>query len=99
MSDVFYLKGKLQKKRKAPRHKPRQYPQSKPDEPRVSDHALVRYLDRVLGLPVQDWKASLLTEKAQAAIGAGSCGYTEDGVRYVIENSVIVTVIPVKDEA
>jgi hypothetical protein len=64
----------------------------------VSDHALVRFLERAGGLDVESLRASLGASlsragKAAKAIGAGEFAVKADGLVYVIERGVVVTVL------
>jgi hypothetical protein len=66
--------------------------------PRVSDHALVRFLERGGGLQVEAVRAALAASLARAALAAELIGSTRyviiaDGLRYVVENGVLVTVL------
>jgi hypothetical protein len=64
----------------------------------VSDHALVRFLERAGGLDVEGLRASLGASLSRAgaaakAIGAGEFAVKADGLVYVIERGVVVTVL------
>lgn len=64
---------------------------------RVSDHAIVRYLERVQGLDLSD----LRREIEEIAAPAARCGATcvvRDGFRYVLTDGVVVTVAPKKSD-
>lgn len=65
---------------------------------RVSDHALIRFLDRVAGLDVEGLRATLvlsLDRAHRAAERAGAADYTvkADGLVYVVRDGVLVTVL------
>jgi hypothetical protein len=62
-------------------------------EPRVSDHALLRYMERVMGLPVEDIRNSILTPAVSAAIQAGASGVQLGGVKFVVKGCTIVTAL------
>jgi hypothetical protein len=64
---------------------------------RVTDHALVRFLERAGGLDVEGLRAALsrsLTRSAEAAarIGASEYVITADGCSYIVKNNAVVTV-------
>jgi len=65
---------------------------------RVSDHALVRFIDRGFGCDVEQLRAvlaELLARGAGAAaqIGGGSYAVKIDGLSFVIKDGVVVTVL------
>lgn len=64
----------------------------------VTDHALVRFLERAGGLDIEALRTSLGASLARAgraakAIGAGEFAVKADGLVYVIERGVVVTVL------
>lgn len=67
---------------------------SRPSVPEaaVSDHAVLRYLERVLDLDVDAVRGLILSE-TKRAIAAGASAVVRDGVRYVILNRTVVTVL------
>ncbi len=72
---------------------------------RVSDHALLRFLQRAGGLDVDGCRANLEGSLKRAAFAAESIGAIEyaiiaDGMRYVVRDGIVVTVVfdgPVDD--
>jgi hypothetical protein len=65
---------------------------------RVSDHALLRILQRAGGLDVETLRAAVEASLKRATIAAGAIGQadyvvTADGLRYVVAGGVLVTVI------
>ncbi len=58
----------------------------------VSDHALVRYMERVFDLPVEHYR-TLLAEEVRDAARAGVASLTRDGISYVFRRGVLVTVV------
>jgi hypothetical protein len=64
---------------------------------RVTDHALVRFVERVGGLDVEALRCALAASlaRASAAASIGQRRYTvlADGVAYVVVDGVLVTVI------
>lgn len=63
-------------------------------EPRVSDHAIVRYLERKHGFDFDAIRAEILTPDRAAAIRAGATSIRHDGVKFVVKDGVIVTTLP-----
>lgn len=66
---------------------------------RVSDHALLRFLERAGGFDVAAMRAaielSLLRAKNHAAaIGRSNYEVRADGLRYTVRSNVVVTVLP-----
>jgi hypothetical protein len=60
--------------------------------PVVTDHALVRYLERKLGLDLDVLRAEILTDELVKRVNVmgGSCTYK----KFVVRDNVIVTVLP-----
>jgi predicted nucleic acid-binding Zn-ribbon protein len=59
----------------------------------ISDHALVRYMERTLFLDTEDFKKKILSKEIQELINAGASRITVDGVTFVIRDKNIVTVV------
>jgi hypothetical protein len=63
-------------------------------EVKVSDHALLRYIERVMGADLDKFRADILTEQNRKAIEfAGDCTIKSGGVEFVVKNRTVVTVI------
>lgn len=62
-------------------------------EPRLSDHALLRFLERVLKIDVKELRTRILTPTIIDAIKAGASAVTVEGVKFVVEDNVIVTTL------
>ncbi len=62
-------------------------------EPSVSDHALIRYLERGLNYDVEDLRQHILRPEVRAAIQAGVRDIPFENVVLRVENSMIVTVL------
>lgn len=60
----------------------------------VSDHALLRYLQRVLGIDVELVRASI-TRDVEGAVELGATSVAVDGIRYQIDpdHRIVTTVI------
>lgn len=67
--------------------------ESEPTEPRISDHALLRYLERKYNLNIEKIKSEILTENVITAINSGACSVQKDGLQFKIANKIITTVI------
>jgi hypothetical protein len=61
--------------------------------PRVSDHAVLRYIERVMGVDVEQIRRGLLTPLVRQAMIAGAKQVTIEGVTFVIDNQTLVTVV------
>jgi GH35 family endo-1,4-beta-xylanase len=68
-------------------------------EPEVSDHALVRYMERILGLDIKEFKGRLLDEETKKAIQFAKSGkLKKDGHTLVFQDGVVVTITSDEDE-
>lgn len=61
--------------------------------PRISDHALLRYIERVLQINIEKVRQQVLTDSVIAAIRAGATGVTVNGVKFVVNGVTIVTTL------
>ena len=67
--------------------------QSATDEPIVSEHAVLRWLERVEGMDINAIRARILDAKTVSAIQFAKSGKVKkDGYTLIFKNSVIVTV-------
>lgn len=66
---------------------------TKPVTPPVSDHAVLRYMQRVLGFDVEGLRVQIWTTCAPAVQMGATC-LRADGVRYEFVNGRITTVVP-----
>lgn len=64
-------------------------------EPIVSEHALIRYLERVKGINMEAIKKEMLTERVVLAINqVGNCKISNgNGLKYVVKDHTIVSVV------
>lgn len=69
-------------------------PQPGTVECRVSDHALVRWLERRHGIDVDRLKAMILTDGLRTAIRAKQGHWSDGRVVYAISDCTVVTVLP-----
>lgn len=61
----------------------------------VTDHATLRYLERVKGIDVEAARREL-GQKVDAALEAGAAATISDGIRYVLVEDRLVSCTPVK---
>ena len=62
-------------------------------EPRLTDHALLRYLERVEGIDIPAIRSGIMTDKVIAAIKAGASSITVSGAKFKIVDNNLVTII------
>lgn len=64
-------------------------------EPEVSAHAIVRYLERVKGFPIDEVKKEILTDNVKKTINTIHSGKVplENKVMLIVKNKIIVTII------
>ena len=70
--------------------KRRRLPQA---EPTVSDHALIRYLERVYSLDIDAIRRKILSDITIDAINAGASAVTTGGVKFLVRDKCIVTAL------
>lgn len=59
--------------------------------PTISDHALLRYIERIHGVDVEAMKAALLTDTVVLAIKSGATAVNSPAGTMVIKGSTVVT--------
>ncbi len=59
----------------------------------VSDHALLRYLEKRFDLDLPALKAEILTPDRIGAIKAGAHKISVDGLKYIVKDNTVVTVM------
>ena len=62
-------------------------------EPKVSEHAMLRYISRVHGIDLKELESHILTEGLKNAMKLGASTYKVDGYRYSIKNNVVTTIM------
>lgn len=62
-------------------------------EPRISDHALLRYIQRIHKIDVDALRQSIMTPAIVAGIKAGASTISVAGASFKVANNVIVTVL------
>jgi hypothetical protein len=60
----------------------------------VSDHAVLRYMERAMGLDIETLRLEI-GHKVDAAARAGACGLTVDAVNFRIVDGVVTTVLEI----
>lgn len=65
----------------------------------VSDHAVLRYLQRVLHIDVEAHRDEIARIVALAEDYEGATAVTKDGYRYCLRNKTVTTVIPIHQPA
>lgn len=60
----------------------------------VTEHALLRYIERIYGLNLEELKNEILTDESKAMIkfANGNGKFTLNGVKLIVKNSTVVTV-------
>ena len=64
-------------------------------KPRVTDHAVLRYIERVGGFDVDAVRRHIANVCAQA-VAAGATTLKHDGVRFTFSSDAVTTVMPDK---
>ena len=59
--------------------------------PRVSDHAVIRYLERKYGFGFEDVRSEILTPKIIDAINSGANGFKVNGAKFIVKDKTVVT--------
>lgn len=59
--------------------------------PNVTDHAVVRYMERVMGVDVEAVR-DLIASEVETAVALGACGLKKDGFTFRLEGENVVTV-------
>jgi hypothetical protein len=61
----------------------------------VTDHAVLRHLERVHGIDVESVRLEL-GYKVDAAVEAGAAATISDGIKYVLVEDRLISCVPVK---
>ena len=65
----------------------------------VSEHALLRYIERVIGIDLKDIEDNILNEADKENIKSlGNCKYPKDGFKLIVKNNVVTTIVTKGDE-
>ena len=65
--------------------------------PWVTDHAVLRYLERVLGINVEEHRQAI-EDKTSQAVNLGACAVVSDGFRYLLLDENVTSVVPAKSD-
>jgi hypothetical protein len=65
-------------------------------EPRLSDHALLRYLERVKGVDVEGARREIMTPGIIAAVKAMATSVLVNGAKFLVREGTIVTIMEVE---
>lgn len=63
---------------------------------RVTDHAVIRYLERVQGIDVEAIRREISEVVAVAEAHPGASGVVLNGMRYKIRNGAVTTIMPAR---
>lgn len=60
----------------------------------VSEHSLLRYIERVLGIDLKEIEYKILSDEDKQIVSAlGNCTYPKDGFKLKIKDGTVVTII------
>lgn len=59
----------------------------------ITDHALIRFLERKKGIDIKKIKEEILTPKVIQALLTGAQSYKENGFEYIFKQGKIITII------
>jgi len=62
-------------------------------KPAVTDHAVVRYLERLYGFDFENIRNEILSDKMLGAMNFGASGLKVDGGRFVLDGKKVITFI------
>lgn len=65
--------------------------------PHITDHAMLRYLERVVGIEVDRHRHDV-ERLVGGAVTLGACGLISGGFRYAISEFRVTTVVPASSE-
>ena len=67
-----------------------------PVEPTISEHALLRYCERVMGINMDEVKQKILNDRVKTFITqlGGSGQFPAGGFHVVMKNNVVTTILP-----
>ncbi|MBY6091054.1 hypothetical protein [Maritimibacter alkaliphilus] len=68
-----------------------------PLRPHVTDHALVRYMERVMELDLGPIRAEI-SKLVEPAIGLSATALRHEGYRYILVEERVVTIMPCSSE-
>jgi len=60
----------------------------------VSEHSLLRYIERVLGIDLKEIENKILSDEDKKTVSAlGNCTYPKDGFKLKIKDGTVVTIL------
>ncbi len=65
-------------------------------EIQVTEHALLRYVERVLNVDINQLKSNILTDNNRAIIdfaGSGTCRIKSNGIEFVVKDRQVISVV------
>jgi hypothetical protein len=60
-------------------------------EPHCTDHALVRYMQRKYGIPVEDYRAEIMSPTTKASIKVDAKSVMVNGIKMIISEGKVIT--------
>lgn len=63
-------------------------------EPRITDHAVLRYLERFYGFNIEEVRSRLMTRNVVAGIQMGANAISIEGGKLMVTDNVVTTFIP-----
>lgn len=61
--------------------------------PSVSDHALLRYIERINGFDIEGLRARIMTPGLLSALRSGAARYTEHDTTYLLRDNTVITIV------
>lgn len=62
-------------------------------QPHVSDHAVLRYLERHYNFDVEGIRKEILTPERIASIKAGATSISVNNIKFIIDNNTVITAL------
>lgn len=62
-------------------------------EPVITDHAILRYIERVCEVDLDKLRAVLMTDSLKAALASGATSLKTDACTFIIEGGAVITVL------
>jgi len=64
------------------------------DEPQITEHALLRYIQRIKGVDIEEIKKEIMTDKNKAMIETlGSGTFKLNGIKMIVKDKTIITLM------
>lgn len=65
--------------------------------PHVTDHAMLRYLERVVGIDVEGHRRAV-EARVSRAVELGAAALVSDGYKYTLQDIRVTSVVPARSE-